>query len=297
MIKLVVSWFFKGVVMGAADAVPGVSGGTMALITGIYERLINALASFRLGLLGLLRRGELLAVWREVDGAFLVSLGTGIIVSLVTVLNVVQWLLSTAPPVLWAFFFGLIVASLIMLLKAHRWRRVDIGLFIAGTVIAASISFLGEMALAVTPLTLVIGGALAISAMLLPGISGSFILLLLGLYPAITAAVHARDLVTIAWVALGCLVGLLVFSRFLQWVLARWHDRVMGFMLGFVLGALLKVWPWQHDQQWLTPENYVNLSGQPSWFFGALLAAIVGAALVTLLSLKTGGSGLVKSET
>lgn len=297
MIKLVVSWFFKGVVMGAADAVPGVSGGTMALITGIYERLINALASFRFGLLGLLRRGEFIAVWREVDGAFLVSLGAGIIVSLVTVLNLVQWLLSTAPPVLWAFFCGLIVASLIMLLKEHRWRRVDIGLFIAGTAIAASISFLGEMALAVTPLTLVLGGALAISAMLLPGISGSFILLLLGLYPAITAAVHARDLVTIAWVALGCLIGLLVFSRFLQWVLARWHDRVMGFMLGFVLGALLKVWPWQHDQQWLTPENYVNLSGQPSWFFTALLAAIIGAALVTLLSLKTDSSGLVKSKT
>lgn len=297
MIKLVLSWFFKGAVMGAADAVPGVSGGTMALITGIYERLINALASFRLGLFGLLRRGEFIAVWREIDGAFLVSLGAGIIASLVTVLNVVQWLLSTAPPVLWAFFCGLIVASLIMLLLEHRWRRVDIGLFIAGTAIAASISFVGEMALAVTPLTLILGGALAISAMLLPGISGSFILLLLGLYPAITEAVHARDLVTIAWVALGCLIGLLVFSRFLQWVLARWHDRVMGFMLGFVLGALLKVWPWQHEQQWLMPDNYVNLSGQPSWFFTALLAAFIGAALVTLLSLKTDGSRLVKSET
>ncbi|WP_051207456.1 DUF368 domain-containing protein [Saccharospirillum impatiens] len=297
MIKLILSWFFKGAVMGAADAVPGVSGGTMALITGIYERLINALASFRPGLLVGLSKGQIAAVWREIDGTFLASLGLGILVSLVTVLNLVQWLLIAAPPILWAFFCGLIVASLVMLLKQHRWHRVDVGLFLVGTAIAASISFAGEMALAVTPVTLVFGGALAISAMLLPGISGSFILLLLGLYPAITEAVHARDVVTIAWVALGCLIGLLVFSRFLQWVLARWHDRVMGFMLGFVMGALLKVWPWQHDQQWLTPELYTRLSGQPSWFVGAILAALAGAALVTLLSLKTGGSRVVKSET
>lgn len=297
MIKSVVSWFLKGAVMGAADAVPGVSGGTMALITGIYERLINALASFRTGLLRDLWQGRCVQVWREIDGAFLASLGAGILVSLVTVLNLVQWLLITAPPILWAFFCGLIAASLVMLLTEHRWRRVDVGLFILGTAIAASISFAGEVALAVTPLTLVLGGALAISAMLLPGISGSFILLLLGLYPAITAAVHARDLVTVGWVALGCLIGLLVFSRLLQWVLARWHDRVMGFMLGFVLGALIKVWPWQHDQQWLMPETYVQLSGQPSWFYSALLAAATGAVLVTLLSLNTRGSGVVKSET
>ncbi|MEX0622377.1 MAG: DUF368 domain-containing protein [Saccharospirillum sp.] len=297
MIKSVLSWFFKGVVMGAADAVPGVSGGTMALITGIYERLINALASFRPGMLIELMRGQVASVWREIDGAFLVSLGLGILVSLFSILNLVQWLLITAPPILWAFFCGLIVASLVMLLASHRWQRVDIGLFLAGTAIAAGISFAGEMALAVTPLTLVFGGALAISAMLLPGISGSFILLLLGLYPAITEAVHERDLLTIGWVALGCLIGLLVFSRFLQWVLARWHDRVMGFMLGFVMGALIKVWPWQHDQQWLMPETYVRLSGQPSWLYSALLAAVTGAILVTLLSLKTGGSRLVKSET
>jgi putative membrane protein len=133
--------------------------------------------------------------------------------------------------------------------------------------------------------------------MLLPGISGSFILLLLGLYPAITEAVHQRDIGTIAWVALGCVIGLLVFSRFLQWLMARWHDRVMGFMLGFVMGALIKVWPWQHDRQWLMPETYVQLSGQSSWFFSALLAAFTGAVLVTLLSLKTRGSELVKPET
>lgn len=297
MIKSVLSWFFKGAVMGAADAVPGVSGGTMALITGIYERLINALASFRPGMLIELMRGQFASVWREIDGAFLVSLGLGILVSLFSILNLVQWLLITAPPILWAFFCGLIVASLVMLLASHRWQRVDIGLFLAGTAIAAGISFAGEMALAVTPLTLVFGGALAISAMLLPGISGSFILLLLGLYPAITEAVHERDLVTIGWVALGCLIGMLVFSRLLQWVLARWHDRVMGFMLGFVMGALIKVWPWQHDQQWLMPETYVLLSGQPSWLYSALLAAVTGAVLVILLSLKTGGFRLVKSET
>lgn len=295
MLKSILSWFFKGAVMGAADAVPGVSGGTMALITGIYERLISALASFRPGLLSMLIQGRFGRLWREIDGTFLASLGLGILISLVTVLNLVQWVLITAPPILWAFFCGLIVASLVMLLTQHRWHRFDLALFILGTAIAASISFAGELALAVTPFTLMLGGALAISAMLLPGISGSFILLLLGLYPAITEAVHNRDLVTLGWVALGCLVGMLAFSRVLQWMLARWHDRVMGFMLGFVLGALLKVWPWQHDRQWLMPETYVQLSGQPAWFFSALLAAAFGAVLVTLLSLKTGGSSVVKS--
>jgi putative membrane protein len=291
------AWFFKGAVMGAADAVPGVSGGTMALITGIYERLIAALASFRPGMLAMAGRGQFALIWREIDGAFLVSLGAGILVSLFTVLNLVQWLLITAPPVLWAFFCGLIVASLVLLLAEHRWKRIDGILFLTGTLIAGSISFASEFALAVNPLTLVLGGALAISAMLLPGISGSFILLLLGLYPAVTEAVHQRDVVTIGWVALGCVIGLLVFSRFLQWLMARWHDRVMGFMLGFVMGALIKVWPWQHDRQWLMPETYVQLSGQSSWFFSALLAAFTGAVLVTLLSLKTRGSELVKPET
>lgn len=297
MTKSILSWFFKGVVMGAADAVPGVSGGTMALITGIYERLISALASLRPSLLVAVFRGQIADVWRTIDGTFLASLGLGILISLFTVLNAVHWLLITAPPLLWAFFCGLIVASLVLLLGRHRWQRIDGLLFLAGTLIAAWVAFATGLALAVTPLTLILGGALAISAMLLPGISGSFILLLLGLYPAITGAVHEREFAVIAWVALGCVIGLLVFSRFLHWVLARWHDRVMGFMLGFVLGALIKVWPWQFDQQWLLPAEYENLSGQPALFGLSLIATMVGALMVSLLSWKTTGPQDAKSET
>jgi len=282
--------------MGAADAVPGVSGGTMALITGIYERFITALASFRPGILALAVRGQFTVMWRQVDGTFLASLGAGILVSLFTVLNLVQWVLITAPPILWAFFFGLIVASLVQLLKDHRWKRIDGLLFLTGTLIAGGISFASEFAFAVNPISLIIGGALAVSAMLLPGISGSFILLLLGLYPAVTQAVHERDIATLGWVVLGCGIGLLVFSRFLHWMMARWHDRVMGFMLGFVMGALIKVWPWQYNERWLTPDTYAQLTGLSSWLGGALLAALAGATLITLVSRKSGSSGHARSS-
>jgi len=295
VIKAVLQWFFKGAVMGAADAVPGVSGGTMALITGIYERLIGALASFRVSMLRDLARGEVRSVWERLDGPFLLTLGIGILTSLITVLSAVHWMLETYPQLLWAFFLGLIAASLIVLMRRQVWHRLDAVLMLSGTAIAAGIAFSTGLELGVSPLTLILGGALAISAMLLPGISGSFILLLLGLYPAVVEAVHQRDLIIVGWVALGCLVGVLVFSRFLNWVLSRWHDRVMGFMLGFILGALVKVWPWQYEQQWLLPGQYEQLSGSPALFTGCLGAMLLGALTVIGLTWKSESFSVVKS--
>lgn len=277
-------WFGKGLVMGVADAVPGVSGGTMALITGIYERLVSALAHLHPRLLLLLWQGRWAEFWVRIDGAFLLSLGLGILVSLFSVLNLVHWMLEGAPQLLWSFFLGLIVASLFTLGIRHRWCRLDILLCGIGTVIAVGLSLLTEMAMTVNAWTLILGGAIAISAMLLPGISGSFILLLMGLYPAVVAAVHQRDLVTIGLVALGCIIGLLVFSRFLNALLQRWHDRVLAFMLGFILGATVKVWPWQYQQQWLSPFEFTQLSGQPSLLPGALAMMLLGAIAVVGLT-------------
>lgn len=277
-------WFGKGLVMGAADAVPGVSGGTMALITGIYERLISALANLHPRLLSMLWQGRWAEFWQRIDGAFLFSLGLGILVSLFSVLNLVHWMLETAPQLLWSFFLGLIVASLFSLGMRHRWRRQDILLCAMGTVIAVGLSFLSEMSMTVNAWTLVLGGAIAISAMLLPGISGSFMLLLMGLYPAVVAAVNQRDLLTIGLVALGCIIGLLTFSRLLNALLRRWHDRVLAFMLGFILGATVKVWPWQYQQQWLSPSDFAHLSGQPSLVPGALAAMALGALAVVGLT-------------
>ena len=295
MIKAVIQWFLKGAVMGAADAVPGVSGGTMALITGIYERLIGALASFRVAMLRDLARGEIRSVWDRIDGTFLLTLGIGILTSLITVLNGVHWLLEAYPQLLWSFFLGLIAASLIVLMRRQAWHRLDAVLMLTGTVIAAGIAFSSGLELEVTPPALILGGALAISAMLLPGISGSFILLLMGLYPAVVEAVHQRDPVIVGWVALGCLIGVVVFSRFLNWVLRRWHDRVMGFMLGFILGALVKVWPWQYEQQWLLPGQYEQLSGSPALLGGCLGAMLLGALTVIGLTWKSESFSVVKS--
>lgn len=293
--KEALSWLLKGAVMGAADAVPGVSGGTMALITGIYQRLVSALASLRVGHLSALMRGEWRSVWKQVDGAFLCTLGIGILVSLFSMLNLVHWFLAEAPQLLWSFFFGLIAASLVYLMRQQPWRKTDVLLMTLGTIIASGIAFSSSLNLSVTPLTLIMGGAFAISAMMLPGISGSFVLLLLGLYPAVVTAVHERDLVTVAWVALGCLIGLLAFSRLLNWLLVRGHDRVMGFMLGFILGAMVKVWPWQYQHQWLMPSTFERLSGEPALVFGCFLAASVGALTVVGLTWKGTIVNTVKS--
>lgn len=285
--KQQLQWFAKGVVMGIADAVPGVSGGTMALITGIYERLIAALAELRIATARQALGGDWAGAWQRLDGNFLLSLGLGIVLSLFSTLSLMHALLAQAPQLVWAFFAGLILASLVVLMRRHRWQPIDALLMALGTLIAAGIALSTSLHLAPTPFWLVLGGALAISAMLLPGISGSFILLLLGIYPAVVAAVSAADLITIAWVAMGCLIGLLVFSRLLHALLARWHDRVLGFMLGFVLGALIKVWPWQADGAWLSPQGYQLATGNPAWLGACLAVAGLGAAAVVVLTLRT----------
>ena len=285
--KQQLQWFAKGAVMGIADAVPGVSGGTMALITGIYERLIAALAALRVDTARQALRGDWAGAWQRLDGNFLLSLGLGILLSLFTTLSLMHTLLAQAPQLVWAFFAGLIVASLVVLMRRHRWQPVDAVLMTLGTFIAAAIALSTSLHLTPTPFWLVVGGALAISAMLLPGVSGSFILLLLGIYPAVVQAVSEADLMTIAWVALGCLIGLLAFSRLLNALLARWHDRVLGFMLGFVLGALIKVWPWQAGGDWLSPQAYQLLTGHSAWLGGCLAVALLGAGAVIVLTHKT----------
>lgn len=289
MKKPYLSWVLKGAAMGAADAVPGVSGGTIALITGIYGRFISALASFKPSLLSLLFKGEFKQLWRAIDGEFLTSLGLGIVISLFGMLSLMHWLLQVAEPMVWAFFFGVILASLWGLYAGTRWIAFDWVLLCLGLVIALSLIFGGNAliasgyALSSTPIMLVIGGALAISAMLLPGISGSFILLLLGLYPVVVEAVHERNIAVVLWVALGCVIGILAFSRVLKWALDQWEDRVIKFMMGFVAGALVKVWPWQQNNLWLLPSEYEVLSSGSSFVLGSAIVFCVGFALVFIL--------------
>lgn len=276
-------WMLKGAAMGAADAVPGVSGGTMALITGIYERFISALASFKPSLFGFVKARDIAGLWRAIDGTFLLCVGIGILLSLFSVLNLMHWLLLTCAPVVWSFFTGIILMSLWHLLGSVKWSQASVALYSIGLFVAAGLSFLTASTIEVSPLTLVIGGAIAISAMLLPGISGSFMLLLLGLYEPVVNAVHERDVVTVLWVALGCGVGILSFSQLLNWALKRWHEVVMAFMLGFVAGALIKVWPWQHEGEWMLPSQYAFAIQGSSWIALSVVAFLAGSLIVWFL--------------
>ena len=279
-------WLIKGAAMGAADAVPGVSGGTIALITGIYERFIGALASFRPSLWRFIRVGDFRGLWQAIDGQFLAFLGAGILVSLFSVLSLMDYLLSTAAPVVWSFFMGVILVSLWQLSRGRSWLWQDATLLLTGLAISLVFATASGMPVTVTPLTLVLGGMLAISAMLLPGISGSFMLVLLGLYPVVVEAVHERNLPIVLWVALGCAIGIISFSRFLQWLLHNWHERVISFMLGFVAGALVKVWPWQDSGRWFWPEQYSAVSGLENWLLLSLVSMILGVLIGNFMKNK-----------
>lgn len=288
MTKEKLGWMLKGAAMGAADAVPGVSGGTIALITGVYERFISALASFKLSLVPLIKQRHWRQLWAAIDGEFLFYLGIGIVISLFSVLNLLHLLLETAAPVVWAFFMGVIAVSLFNLSSERSWRKIDVLLFLVGLAISALLVFASFVNVGSSPLILITGGALAISAMLLPGISGSFILLLLGIYPQIVEAVHERDLLILVWVGLGCLIGMLSFSRFLQWLMAHWHQSVLSYMLGFIAGALIKVWPWQLSGQWLLPSDYAVISGTDAWLLVSLLVFGCGCLSAHFLHMRSG---------
>ena len=238
--------YLKGMLMGMADLVPGVSGGTMALITGIYERLIQAIAAVNWANFKLLLAGNISQAWKQVDGWFLVAVFAGILTAIFSFASVFKYLLLNHPVLTWSFFFGLIISSAVMLLLKHRskqlrsWLLLLVGL-VAGYVV--STQPLG--ALPAGNLGVFIAGTVAICAMILPGISGSLILILLGQYAVILAAVENREFTTLAVFAGGCVVGLMAFSRLLKWLLARYHDATLYFLAGLMLGTLFKVWPWK----------------------------------------------------
>ena len=238
--------FLKGMAMGAADIVPGVSGGTIALLTGIYERLIGAIKSVGWDTLVMLKQKGIKAAWQQIDGTFLLSILTGALTSIILLSKVLHYLIEHHPIVLWSFFFGLVLASVVYVAKqVTSWKPVHGIWLVLGTCIAALISLSSASEINVSALSLFIAGAIAICAMILPGISGSFILLLMGMYAPVLTAVKSFDLVSISIFAGGCLIGIMLFSRFLSWVLQHFHNATMALLSGFMLGALVKLWPWK----------------------------------------------------
>ncbi|WP_293264409.1 DUF368 domain-containing protein [Neptunomonas sp.] len=286
----------KGILMGAADAVPGVSGGTIAFITGIYEELIGSIRRFDLDAIKLLFTQGPVAAWRHVNGSFLLVLLLGIGVSLGTLAHVVLFMLSTYPIMLWSFFFGLILAST-WVISRHitHWDSNHTILFLLGTVLAYLITSLAPTEIEVTALTVFLSGSVAICAMILPGISGSFILLLLGMYGPVLQAIKDFDLSIIGLFAAGCGVGLLSFSRLLNWLFTSFRMQTLAVMSGFLLGSLNKVWPWKYTtaytlnshgkqiplaQDNVFPFDYEALTGQESFMMISIALLLLGMVIV-----------------
>lgn len=236
----------KGVAMGAADAVPGVSGGTIALISGIYEELITTIGNVNLSLFTTLRKEGFKAFWNQLNGNFLLALLSGIGISFILFMRIAKYLLEQHPILIWSFFFGLIIASIYFVGKQIKtWNIASIISVVLGTVIAYYISTLPSLGANNSPYFLLIAGAIAICAMILPGISGSFILVILGAYKTLSDALHDFDVKKIAIFMTGAVIGLLSFSRILKWLFKNYYNTTLALLTGFIIGSLNKVWPWK----------------------------------------------------
>ncbi|HMP90967.1 MAG TPA: DUF368 domain-containing protein [Kiritimatiellia bacterium] len=235
-----------GMAMGAADVVPGVSGGTMAFILGIYEELLSTIKSFNLGFIQKVLRFKIVDALEHVNWKFLLSLVIGLAVSILSLARVVTWLYEHHQSMLFAFFFGLILASIIVIGTHVKWNLPTGLSLIAGSVIAYGIVRMVPVNMPNDPLTLLWCGAIAIMAMILPGISGSFILLILGQYHYVMSAVKSLDIVVMLPFAVGAAIGLLAFARILSWLLKKFHQTMISFLVGFMVGSLWKIWPFRN---------------------------------------------------
>lgn len=244
--------FARGLAMGAADIVPGVSGGTIAFISGIYPRLLHALRSFDLRAVRLLLAGDVAGAWRHVDGGFLLALALGIATSLVSLARLISWLLVHQREPLWSFFFGLILASaLILVRQVGEWKGRQYLALLLGVAIALWVALTPAVGFLPGLPGVFLAGFIAICAMILPGISGSFILVLLGMYSSVLFALKNFDFLFLAVFALGAGCGLMVFSRLLYWLLKRFRSVAIALLTGFLFGSLTIVWPWKRVLDWI----------------------------------------------
>ncbi|MEZ9847678.1 DUF368 domain-containing protein [Vibrio breoganii] len=291
--------FLKGMAMGAADVVPGVSGGTIAFITGIYDTLLESIRRVNPSLIGVLRSKGIKGAFESINGLFLVSLFAGIFTSILTLAKLISWLLVTHPIPLWSFFFGLILVSVWHIMRQIKSFELSkwIG-FALGIAFAFAITVLNPLNLEPTLINIVLSGAIAICAMILPGISGSFILLLIGMYTPVIGAVKGLDISFLLLFMTGCLIGLLSFSHVLSWLLKRFRDITLMFLVGLMVGTLPKIWPWKETLTWRTnssgeqvpllqenlmPHNFESITGTPSQTALAVVMMLVAIGLVLAL--------------
>jgi len=286
----------KGMAMGAADVVPGVSGGTIAFISGIYEELLNSISSFNFSLINVFKNEGFKSVWIKVNGNFLVSLFVGILISVLSLAKLIESMLENHPIVIWSFFFGLVLASIIYIGKQiTKWTKGSFLCLILGAILAFYITTLNPMVSAnSSPWFLFLAGMIAICAMILPGISGSFILVLLGAYKPVLNALNTKDFVSIIIFLVGAIIGLLSFSRMLKWLFSTYKNYTLATLTGFIIGSLNKIWPWKETISWRTNSKGIEVpfntaSVSPFSFEGdnqlliSIFLMLIGFGLIILL--------------
>ncbi|MCH7407971.1 DUF368 domain-containing protein [Belliella sp. DSM 111904] len=288
--------YLKGMAMGAADIVPGVSGGSIALITGIYEELLDSIKSFDKTALSLLTKFDFKGLWKHVNGGFLLALLVGILTSVFALSKIITFLIEEYPIPVWSFFCGLIIISAIIILRDIKKWSIGVVIALLAGIVAAY--FFTNMPAVNSPDGIwftFLAGAIAICAMILPGVSGSFLLLMLGQYESILAAVSERNFSVIMIFAAGCITGLLAFSRLISWLLKKHHAITIAVLSGFMLGSINKLWPWKIVLSYrvsssgvqkplitenILPQEYLAQTGQDSLFLQAILAFAFGIILV-----------------
>jgi len=288
--------YFKGIAMGLADAIPGVSGGTIAFISGIYEELIYSIRSFNIEAFRLLIELKIKRFWLHINGTFLLVLFSGIISAILLMLRIILYCLKYYPEILWSFFFGLIIASAIIIItKISKFNKYILLYSILGLLIGLLLSNAIPKETTSALWFIFLSGAIAICAMILPGISGSFILVLLGKYEFILQSVKSFKFDIIILFVLGAITGLLLFSHFLNWMLKNFYDYCIALLTGIMIGSLVKVWPWKYTiktyldshgnikpliQENVLPWNYYNLTNNDPYFWTSLLFALTGFIIV-----------------
>ncbi len=305
--------YLKGMAMGAADVVPGVSGGTIAFITGIYQELLDTIKGFNLSVFKTLKEDGIKATWKKTNATFLVVLLAGIFTSIISLAKGITFLLDTYPILLWAFFFGLIVASSVIIgRQIKEWNWKTIGIMVIGAAVAFYITIAAPSQIPDGLIYIFLSGCIAICAMILPGISGSFILLLLGAYATVLGSISGLidgiksvDIqliidngTKIGVFMLGCIVGIISFSNFLSWMFKKAYALTLALLTGFMIGSLNKVWPWKETSEFrinshgeevpflqsnVSPMNFEGITGEPSQLWLAIALCIVGFLVVFVM--------------
>lgn len=296
----------KGLAMGAADVVPGVSGGTIAFISGIYQELIDSINNVNLSVLKTLKKDGLKAAWQQVNGGFLLALLTGIFISVLTFSKIITQLLASHPILVWSFFFGLIIASIVLIWKeTSNWKLVDILALVVGIILSYYITIARPVSSPDSYWYLFLSGFIAIIAMILPGISGAFILLLMGSYETVIGtinkfregivkfdmAVLGEALMKLSVFALGAIIGLKSFSKILHWMFEKHKNTTLALLIGFMAGSLNKVWPWKQVLETRSNSHgeivpFLEKSIMPQNFEGnpqvmtAIILAIIGFVVI-----------------